>query len=127
MKTNSEGNGAEALMPAEFLLQLPGRICLTNVSETGIDEPRRYVVLIVLKPITAATASGPLWSDAAAGRQKGSPAAAHLAAAGPQEAAGEAQGQRAMGLQCIKDAAPNAPRRDIKALQPSLQPTNNVE
>lgn len=58
----------------------------------GIDEPMRYVALIVFKPITAAAASGPFWSDAPAGRQKGSQAAAHL---GLQEAAGEAQGTRA--------------------------------
>lgn len=97
-------------MQAEFLLQLPGRICLTNVSKTGIDEPIRYVVLIVLKPVTAATASGPLWSDAPAGRQNGLQAAAHLAAAGLQEAAGEAKGQRAKGLEFIKDVVPNERR-----------------
>lgn len=58
----------------------------------GIDDPTRYAVLIVLKPVTAAAASGPLWSDAPAGREKCSRAAAHLAAhlaaAGLQEAAG---------------------------------------
>ena len=109
-------------MQAEFLLQLPGRIFLPK---TGIDEPIRYVVLIVLKPITAA--SGPLWSDVPAGRQNSSQAAAHLAAAGLQEAAGEAQGQQAKGLTFMKDVAPNVPMRAVKVLQLSLQPTNNVE
>lgn len=75
VKTNSERNIAEALTQAEFLLQLPGRTSLTNVPRTRIDEPRRYVMLIVLKPIRAATAPGPLWRDAPAGRQSGSQAA----------------------------------------------------
>lgn len=85
---------AEALTQAEFLLEHPGRICLTNVSKT-IDEPIRYVVLIVLKPITAASASGALWSDAPAGSQPRWHAAAHLAALALQEAAGKAQAQPA--------------------------------
>lgn len=87
------------------------------MSKTGIDEPIRYVVLIVLKPITAATASGPLWSDAPA-------AAVHLAARLCRRQQGR---QRAKGLKFIKDVAPNVPMRDVKVLQSPLQPTNNVE
>lgn len=79
-------------MKAEFPLQLKGRICLTNVSKMGINESIRYVVLIVLKPITAATASGSLWSDGALLLQ--SDRSAHLAAVGLQDTVGEAQGHR---------------------------------
>lgn len=77
-------------MQAEFPLQLTGRICLTNVSKVGINESIRYVVLIVLKLITSATASGSLCSDGALLLQ--SDRSTHLAAVGLQEAAGEAQG-----------------------------------
>lgn len=58
----------------------------------GINESIRYVVLIVLKPITAITASGSLWSDGALLLQ--SDRSTHLAALGLQEAAGEVQGHQ---------------------------------
>lgn len=79
-------------MQAEFPPQLTGRICLTNASKMGINESIRYVVLIVLKPVTAASTSGSLWSDGALLLQ--SDTSAHLAAVGLQEAAGEVRGHQ---------------------------------
>lgn len=89
-----------AHMQAEFPLQWIGRICLTNVSKMGINESIRYVVLIVLKPITAITASGSLWSDGALLLQ--SDRSTHLAALGLQEAAGEVQGHQPWDWSSLK-------------------------
>jgi len=91
---------------------------------------RLQATLIVLKPVTATAAPGPPRSDAPAGRRNRTarPAgSARWAAPALPEAARQAQGQRAKGQKCIKDAAPNVPVRDVKVSQASLQATNNVD
>lgn len=98
-------------MQAEFPLQCTGRICLTNVSKMGINESIRYVVLIVLKPITAATASGSLWSDGALllWSEQCSPGSCGFAGGSRGGA-----GPQATGLKFIKAVVPNIPTKEVK-------------
>lgn len=107
----------KAHMQAELTLQLKGRICLNNVSKMGINESIRYVVLIVLKPTTAATALGSLWSDEVLLLR--SPGSCGFAGGSRGRA-----GPPAMELKFSKAVVPNIPTKDVKVWAEVMTATN---
>ena len=115
MKAKQQQNSAAALMQAEFPLYLLGRVCLTNVAQTGINETLRCVMLIILQTIQL-----PLLHDFLG---TGFPEADRAAPKRPtwqwhcRQAAGEAKIRPAKGLKFIKDAAPNVPMRGVQPFQ----------